>query len=229
MFTAIVPLRSGSKGIKNKNLVSFKNHSLANFTIKKLLKIKLIDKIYILTDSVNYKKKIIKNKKIDLNYIRPKNLSKKNSSIYDLIDNFLSFQEKHKKKMEKILLFQVTSPLLKKREIIETLKFIKKKRISSLFHISKMIEAPEDCIKGKGINWRPLNRKRKINRQNYFKNYNFITGSLFYFTKDFFKKNKVTYNKSSYAYEVDKINFVDIDTSFDLEIAKNLINQRIRN
>ena len=57
MFTAIVPLRSGSKGIKNKNLVSFKNHSLANFTIKKLLKIKLIDKIYILTDSVNYKKK----------------------------------------------------------------------------------------------------------------------------------------------------------------------------
>ncbi len=61
------------------------------------------------------------------------------------------------------------------------------------------------------------------------KNYNFITGSLFYFTKDFFKKNRVTYNKSSYAYEVDKINFVDIDTAFDLEIAKNLIDQRIRN
>ena len=37
------------------------------------------------------------------------------------------------------------------------------------------------------------------------------------------------YNKSSYTYEVDKINFVDINTNFDLEIAKRLKNLKQRN
>ena len=42
-------------------------------------------------------------------------------------------------------------------------------------------------------------------------------------------KNKRMYNKSSYAYEVDKINFVDINTKLDFEIAKALKKFKIRN
>ena len=119
--------------------------------------------------------------------------------------------------------------MLKKTEIINTIKFIKKKKLSSLFHVSKMIEPPEDCIKGIGKNWKPLKIGRFINRQNYSPNYHFITGSLYYFTQEFFMKHKLTYNKTSYAYLVDKINFIDIDSPFDLEIAKKLISQKIRN
>lgn len=229
MFEVIIPLRSGSKGIKNKNMIKFNNNNLANFTIKKLLKIKLINKIHVLTDSEKYKRKIIKNKKIDLSYIRPKKLSKNNSEIYDLIDDFLKFQTKKKKNINKILLMQVTSPLLKEKEITSTLKFINKKKLSSLFHVSKMIEPPEDCIKGMKNNWQALYKKRIINRQNYYKKFNYITGSLFYFTKSFFDKYKVTYNNTSYAYQVDKINFIDIDNLFDLEIAKKMLNTKIRN
>jgi len=131
--------------------------------------------------------------------------------------------------MNKILLMQVTSPLLKKNEIINTLKFINKKNLSSLFHVSKMIEPPEDCIKGMENKWKPLYKKRIVNRQNYYKKFNYITGSLFYFTKKFFDNYKVTYNSTSYAYQVDKINFIDIDNLFDLEIAKNMINTKMRN
>ena len=56
MFDAIIPMRSGSKGINNKNLVNFHGEKLANYTIKKLLKIKEIKRIFILTDSLDYKK-----------------------------------------------------------------------------------------------------------------------------------------------------------------------------
>ena len=57
MFDVIIPLRSGSKGIKNKNIKNFNGENLANFTIKKLINIKHIRNIFVLTDSEFYKKK----------------------------------------------------------------------------------------------------------------------------------------------------------------------------
>ena len=41
-----------------------------------------------------------------------------------------------------LVLLQVTSPLLSKYEISKTLNFISKKKIQSLFHVSKVIEHP---------------------------------------------------------------------------------------
>ena len=73
-----------------------------------------------------------------------------------------------------------------------------------------------------------LSKKQITNRQN-FKKFFFITGSMYFFTKKFFLKYKKMYNSKSYAYEVDKINFVDINTSFDYEIAKLLYKKKYRN
>ena len=126
MYDAIIPLRSGSKGIRNKNLINFKGDKLINFTIKKLLKIKEIKRIFVLTDSKSYKKKIIKNKKIDLTYNRPKSLSKDNSSINDVV---LDFLKKDKfLNLDKILFFHVTTPMISIKEIRDSIKFIKKKK-----------------------------------------------------------------------------------------------------
>ena len=100
---------------------------MVNFTIKKLLDIKKINKIYVLTDLTFYKKKIIKHKKIDTTYKRTKKLSTANSKIDDLIDDFLNFYN-DKKRNTKFLIFQVTSPVLKKSEIIKSLKFIQSKK-----------------------------------------------------------------------------------------------------
>mgnify|MGYP001449254598 CR=1 FL=1 len=50
MFDVIIPLRSKSKGLKNKNILPFaKKVNLANFTIKKIVNIKNIKK-YIITN-----------------------------------------------------------------------------------------------------------------------------------------------------------------------------------
>ncbi len=228
MFDVIIPLRSGSKGIINKNIKKITHDSLINHLLKKIIKLKDINNIFILTDSIRYKKSLIKNKKINLEYIRPRKLSKDNSVIYDLVKNFIKWSEAKKYKLNNIILLQATSPLLEKNEIHKTINFIKKNKMESLFHVSEMIEHPFECIKGLNKNWKYLLNNKKVNRQN-FQKYYFITGSFYFFSKNFFLKYKKFYNVKSFAYKVDKINFVDIDTSFDLEVAKKLINIKTRN
>ena len=67
MFEAIIPLRSKSSGLKNKNILFFKKRvNLVNFTIKKIINFKEISKIFILTDSELYKKKLLNIKKLIL-------------------------------------------------------------------------------------------------------------------------------------------------------------------
>lgn len=228
MFEAIIPLRSKSRGLKNKNILFFKDRvNLVNYTLNKLIKIKEIKKIYILTDSILYKKKIIQNKKIDLNYLRKKKHSNSNSKIDDLINDFLRNYNKNINN-KKFLLFQVTSPNLGKKEIIKTINFINKKKISSLMHVTKILENPYEVIETNKKKWSFLMKKRLVNRQSYPKKFMFITGSLYFFTRNFFLKNKKMINSKTYPYKVDRINFVDIDDLFTFELSKNVSSLKIR-
>ena len=72
-------------------------------------------------------------------------------------------------------------------------------------------------------------KKRVVNRQNYQKKFMFITGSLFFFTRNFFKIEKKIISKKTFPYKIDKINFIDIDDKFSFELAKKVINLNVRN
>ncbi len=57
----------------------------------------------------------------------------------------------------------------------------------------------------------------------------FITGSMYYFTRNFFVRNRKIINQNTYPYEIDRINFIDIDDKFTFELAKNVENLKTRN
>ena len=82
--------------------------------------------------------------------------------------------------------------------------------------------------KKKGKKWNFLIKRRIINRQNYNRIFQYITGSLFFFDTNFFKKYKKIYNAKTTLYLVDKINFIDIDDKFTFEIAKKIANLKTR-
>ena len=87
-------------------------------------------------------------------------------------------------------------------------------------HVTKVLESPYEIIKKKKNKWSYLLGKRVINRQNYLHKYMFITGSMFFFTRNFFNKRKTIINKTTFPYEIDRLNFVDIDDKFTFELAK---------
>ena len=109
---ALIPARSGSQRLKNKNTLKFHRFPLITWTIKAATQSKLIDNIFISTDS----KKIIeiaKKNNVIIPFSRPAYLSKNESKIEDVIIYSLN---KMKEKFDIILLLQVTSPLRNSKE-----------------------------------------------------------------------------------------------------------------
>ena len=111
MFLAIIPARSGSKRVKNKNIQKINNKPLIYYAIKQSLKSKFINETIVLTDS-----KIIKKKSLEYGakvpFLRPKNISLDKTSMLETIHFALHKLNIYKnKKFKYIVLLPVTSPL----------------------------------------------------------------------------------------------------------------------
>ena len=136
---ALIPARSRSKRIKNKNIKKLLGVPLINWTIRSALKTKQISKIFISTDD----EKIInmcKKYNVIVPWKRPARLSgdKVNSTAVAL--HFLRWYEKKYSKPDGLLLLQPTSPFRKKETIKKAIKLFEKnknKAIVSFSHLSK--------------------------------------------------------------------------------------------
>ena len=73
-YIAIIPARSGSERIKNKNLIKINGNPLIGIAIKNAIKTKLFSKVIISTDSNKYYR-IAQKYGADDSAIRPKNIS----------------------------------------------------------------------------------------------------------------------------------------------------------
>ena len=52
---------------------------------------------------------------------------------------------------------------------------------------------------------------------------------MFFFTRNFFNKRKTIISKNTFPYEIDRLNFIDIDDKFTFELAKKVENLKTRN
>ena len=133
-FISVIPARSGSKGIKNKNIIKVGNKPLVQHTFEAALKSK-IQKNFVLTDNAKIKK--IANKfKINTEYKRPKNLSKSTTSLVETLSHFNKWLKKNKIDYDFMVVLQPTSPLRDFKDINNCLKIIEKSKNKSLFSVS---------------------------------------------------------------------------------------------
>ena len=93
-FWVIIPARSGSKKIKNKNIIKFKGKPLLAHSIISGKKLKL-GKVVVSSDSKEYLKIAFKFG-ADLLHLRPKKFSKDKTSDLEVFKNFLAYVKKKK-------------------------------------------------------------------------------------------------------------------------------------
>jgi CMP-N,N'-diacetyllegionaminic acid synthase len=212
----MIPARAGSQRIPNKNLINLNGKPLIYYTINECKKIKKYADIYVSSDSDKILKYCKKFKFLSTKK-RSKKLSSNKSNMNDVVQDLILYLEKKNKRYKNFILLQPTSPLRKFKEIISCINIFKKKKLKSLVTISNLMEKSNEIIIKKNNKWKYLFK----NKNNHLDLCNFVDGSIYICTIDFFKKYKDLIKKDkTFFFKVNKKYNVDVDHKYDLALAE---------
>ena len=203
IILCIIPARSGSKGIINKNIKNYKGKPLLAWSIEHALRCHYKMRIIVSTDSEEYAE-ISRKYGAETPFLRPSNISEDNSTSLECIQHcveWLNLSENYKPDI--ILLLQPTTPNRDINDINKCLKLFIESRFQydSLYSITKVKQSPfkmlyfenEICKPlFKEINGisEPYNKPRQLLPDAFIGN-----GSLFIFNTDNIFNNTIWGNK----------------------------------
>ena len=175
---AIIPARSGSKSIKNKNIKILGKFPLIAWSIKLCIKSKLITKIVVSTDSKKYAN-IAKKFGAHNIILRPKNISQDKSTDYEMINH--AIKNLKFKNYEYIAFIRPTTPLRKVKIIDKALKFFIKSNFNSLRSVHQNPDSSYKTVeissknflkplKGLKLSMDDLNRPKEFFKKTYIPN-----------------------------------------------------------
>ena len=137
---AFIFARKNSKRIKNKNIKTINNKTLLEYSINSAKQIRVIDKIYVSTDSnlmvnIAYKKKVSVIK-------RPKILCKDDSNELLSWKHAIDFLKMKKEKFDIFVSLPTTSPHREKKDIIKMIKTFKRTNSDLVISVTKTNRIP---------------------------------------------------------------------------------------
>lgn len=142
VLLGVIPARSGSKGIKNKNLRRVMDKPLIYYTIKEALNYKEIYKTIVSTDSLEIAE-TAKKYGAEVPFIRPKKLAKDNTPMLEVLKHALIECEcLYSLKIDGIVLLDPTSPLRRKDDIEAMINIYLKKKPDLIIAVSKSRRNP---------------------------------------------------------------------------------------
>jgi CMP-N-acetylneuraminic acid synthetase len=142
VLLGVIPARSGSKGIKNKNLRKVCGRPLIYYTIREALRYKGLYKAIVSTDSALITK-ISRGYGIEVPFLRPKRLAQDNTPMLAVLRHALLESEKiYRVKLSGVLLLDPTSPIRKKEDIARMMDIFFKSKPDLVVAVAKSRRNP---------------------------------------------------------------------------------------
>lgn len=223
---AIIPARSGSKGLPDKNILPICGKPLLLYSIEAAKESGRISKIVVSTDSEQYAE-IAKTGGAEVPFLRPDNLAQDSSSIADVIHHSLDYYKNQGETFDLVLLLQPTSPVRRAEHIQEAIDKYGREAIVGDETLVSVVKAPTKSKwlmdkKNNYINFcfdiNLSNPQRQQLTELYLPNGALYIASAKHFNKSF-------YTDKTLYYEMNEADSVDIDSIEDFKSAeKRLIN-----
>ena len=220
-FLGIIPARSGSKGVKNKNIKLVNGKPLISYSIIAAQKSKFLNKIIVSTDSSKIANIALKYS-AEVPFLRPKKLATDQSLIIDTLKFTLIKTEKMmNERYDYVVLIQPTAPNRQNGEIDKCIKKFLTTGADSLITLTK-IDEPHP-YKLKIINGKYTKNFIKSAKDNFprqlLPNIYKPSGNLYIYKRSLILKKQTTGKKQTFFITNEK-DFLNIDSHVDIEIAK---------
>ena len=227
---AIIPARSGSKGVKGKNLRPLAGKPLIEYAIRAAQKSAGISKLIVTTDDEDIAK-IADTLGVDIPFIRPQELARDNTSLVSVNQHVLGFFKEKGIVYDGVLSLQPTNPFVKVETIEKAINLFISSKCDSVTTVAEITAGHPYIAKklltaSKITNFCPIPLNEPIApRQKRTKAY-YLTGSMY------LRKNQVlamadptnhSLGEDARVVVVSELEAVDINNPMDFEFAEYLI------
>lgn len=224
---AIIPARSGSKGLKNKNILPLLGKPLIAYSIECAEESKAFDKIFVSTDAQDYADIAIRYG-VDAHFLRSKKNSGDNTSSWDVIREVIEHLEKEGEYYDEIMLLQTTSPLRRPEDIINSINLLYEKNGSAVVSLTKCDHSPIWCNtlpRSLSMDGFDKEEYKDLPRQQLPVYYRY-NGAIYLVTAEELHNKEHMLEHNCYAYVMPQERSIDIDTELDFIIAETIMKAR---
>ena len=222
---AIIPARSGSKGLKDKNIKELNGKPLLAYSIDAAILSGLFEEVMVSTDSELYAD-VAKKNGASVPFLRSEEQSGDNAGSWGVVEEVLKKYETLGKRFDTVCLLQPTSPLRRTEDIVAAYELLNDKNADAVTSVCEVDHSPlwimkldESCSLGEF-------RKNLVNapRQKLGQYYR-LNGAI-YIKRIHYGEKITLLDEKEYAVIMDRRNSVDIDTLEDFELAEWYMSKR---
>ena len=226
---AVIPARSGSKGLPDKNIRPVNGKPLLAYTIEAALNSGCFDIVHVSTDSEKYAD-IARKYGADVPFLRSAELASDTANTWDAVREVLKRYAEIGKTFDTMMLMQPTTPLRTGEDVQAAYQLMKEKSASSVIGVCEVDHSPLWCdtipengnMKGfgsKDLAW--------ITRQE-LKTFYRVNGAIYLLSV---KENTIAsdddiYENECYALVLDRKKSIDVDCEDDLELVEFMLSRR---
>lgn len=220
---AIIPARSGSKGLPDKNIKFLNGKPLMAYAIEAAKKSNMFDEVMVSTDSLKYAE-IAESCGAVVPFMRNTASANDTASSWDVVEEVLSEYEKRGKVFDDFCLLQPTSPLRTAEDIQKAYRIFNEKDAIAVVSVCECEHSPlwcntlDDSMELKEF----IDPRNYLQRQKLKKFYR-VNGAIYIASRKEFQKDQFIYREGSYAYIMSTERSVDIDSLLDFKVAETIM------
>ena len=228
---AVIPARSGSKGLPDKNIREINGKPLLAYTIEAALDSGCFDIVHVSTDSEKYAG-IAREYGADVPFLRSAELASDTANTWDAVREALSRYADMGKTFETVMLMQPTTPLRTGEDVRAAYRLMQEKKARSVIAVCEVDHSPLWCdtIPEDG-NMEGFGRKDLawVTRQE-LKPFYRVNGAIYLLTvtENTIADDDDIYENNCYALFMDRKKSIDIDCEDDLELVEFMLTRRNR-
>lgn len=217
---AVIPARSGSKGLKDKNIRELNGKPLLAYSIEAARQSGVFDCIHVSTDSEKYAR-LAREYGADVPFLRDPALAGDTADTWDALRYVLQKYAAAGEEYDTVTLLQPTSPLRDASDVRGAFAVLEAKQADSVISVCRAEHSPLLCntLHADGSMQGFLDTGKVGRRQDCAPYYQ-LNGAIYIQKTQLLMEKKNLYGEKSYAYVMSAEHSVDIDTELDFIVAQ---------